>query len=72
MDIEGYEFFALQGLKKSLKNYKIFIMNTKNVYRSLFFLFAFLLSTNLIFSQNIISGTVADSEGNPLPGVSIV
>ena len=47
-------------------------MNTKNVYRSLFFLFAFLLSTNLIFSQNIISGTVADSEGNPLPGVSIV
>ena len=27
---------------------------------------------SLIFSQNIISGTVADGEGNPLPGVSIV
>ena len=26
MDIEGYEFYALQGLKKSLKNYKIFIL----------------------------------------------
>ena len=47
-------------------------MNTKNIYRNLFLLFAFLLSTNLIFSQNIISGTVADEEGNALPGVSIV
>ena len=35
-------------------------------------MFAFLLSTNLIFSQNIISGTVADEDGNALPGVSIV
>ena len=26
MDIEGYEFYALQGLKKSLNNYKIFIL----------------------------------------------
>ena len=47
-------------------------MNTNNIYRNLFLLFAFLLSTNLIFSQNIISGTVADEEGNALPGVSIV
>ena len=47
-------------------------MNSKNIFRSLFLLAAFLLSTNLIFAQNIISGTVADGEGNPLPGVSIV
>ena len=47
-------------------------MNSKNIFRSLFLLAAFLLSTNLIFAQNIISGTIADGEGNPLPGVSIV
>ena len=47
-------------------------MNTKNIFRNLFLLFAFLLSTNLIFSQNLISGTVTDEGGNALPGVSIV
>ena len=61
----------LQNNKKT-NTIKIVIMNTKNIYRNLFLLFAFLLSTNLIFSQNIISGTVADEEGNALPGVSIV
>ena len=47
-------------------------MNTKNIFRNLFLLFAFLLSTNLIYSQNLISGTVTDEGGNALPGVSIV
>ncbi len=61
----------LQNNKKT-NTIKIVIMNTQNIYRNLFLLFAFLLSTNLIFSQNIISGTVADEEGNALPGVSIV
>ena len=61
----------LQNNKKT-NTTKIVIMNTKNIYRNMFLLFAFLLSTNLIFSQNIISGTVADEEGNALPGVSIV
>ena len=47
-------------------------MNKINIYRKLFLLFAFLISTNLIFSQSIVSGTVADEGGNALPGVSIV
>ena len=47
-------------------------MNSKNIFRSLFLLTAFLFSTNLIFAQNIVSGSVADRDGNPLPGVSIV
>ena len=47
-------------------------MNTKNIFRNLFLLFAFLLSTNLIFSQNLLSGPVTDEGGNALPGVSIV
>jgi TonB-linked SusC/RagA family outer membrane protein len=34
--------------------------------------FAFLFVSINLFSQQIVSGTVSDSEGNPLPGVSIV
>ena len=47
-------------------------MNSINIFRKLFVLCAFLFSTNLMFSQNIVSGSVSDAEGNPLPGVSIV
>ena len=48
------------------------MINSKNIFRSLLILSVFLLSTNLIFSQNIASGSVSDAEGNALPGVSIV
>ena len=54
---------------KQLINY---YMNSINIFRKLFVLCAFLFSTNLMFSQNIVSGSVSDAEGNPLPGVSIV
>ena len=47
-------------------------MNSINIFRKLFVLCAFLFSTNLMFSQNIVSGSISDAEGNPLPGVSIV
>ena len=47
-------------------------MNYKRIFSTVIFVFTFLLSTNFIYSQKIISGSVADSEGNPLPGVSIV
>ena len=47
-------------------------MNSINIFRKLFVLCAFLFSTNLMFSQNIVNGSVSDAEGNPLPGVSIV
>ena len=47
-------------------------MNYKRIFSTAIFVFTFLLSTNFIYSQKIISGSVADSQGNPLPGVSIV
>ena len=47
-------------------------MKYKRIFSTVIFVFTFLLSTNFIYSQKIISGSVADSEGNPLPGVSIV
>ena len=47
-------------------------MDIKRFVSSFLLIFSFLLTTNLIYSQNIISGSVSDSEGNALPGVSIV
>ena len=47
-------------------------MDIKRIVSSVLLIFAFLFSTNLIYSQNIVSGSVSDSEGNALPGVSIV
>ena len=47
-------------------------MNSINIFRKLLVLCAFLFSTNFMFSQNIVSGSVSDAEGNSLPGVSIV
>ena len=36
------------------------------------FLVVLMLSSSLIFAQNNISGTVSDSDGNPIPGATIV
>ena len=46
--------------------------NSRFNYLSLLLSFAFLFVSINLFSQQIVSGTVSDSEGNPLPGVSIV
>ena len=46
--------------------------NSRFNYLSLLLSFAFLFVSINLFSQQIISGNVSDSEGNPLPGVSIV
>ena len=46
--------------------------NTRFNYLGLLLSFSFLFVSINLFSQQIVSGTVSDSEGNPLPGVSIV
>lgn len=46
--------------------------NSRFNYLSLLLSFAFLFVSINLFSQQIVSGTVSDSDGNPLPGVSIV
>ena len=46
--------------------------NTRINVLSLLLSFTFLFVSINVFSQQMVSGTVSDAEGNPLPGVSIV
>ena len=46
--------------------------NTRINVLSLLLSFTFLFVSINVFSQQTVSGTVSDAEGNPLPGVSIV